>query len=334
MGTMRIPLSNGGSALIDDEDLPLVSGYRWGRQENRSGKSTAFRHVPKSEGLGVRRLYLHRVIDGTPDDVELGFRNGDGLDCRRANLVRNPRFGEGNVNWKGDAALRQSKRYRVVRAMPDLGPCEECGRPAVDRHHKDGNTGNNDFSNIARLCRSCHMRVDGRTEALIRNAQVANAARPPEPCRVCGKPSKPLSKGRCHRCKVYFLRTGRERPDLPDARIPANREPAKAWHCGGDTRGGRQARMWAAEEGSGDVSGVVRPGPQESGAPEACGGIGPVRGEIRFRHKCGPDEPNGCGGVGEAIAAASRRTTGASRGAQLHRALDVLCGRIDLDDSA
>ena len=45
--------------------------------------------------------------------------------------------------------------------MPER--CEICldARP-IDRHHKDGNTQNNDRSNIAFLCRRCHQKADGR----------------------------------------------------------------------------------------------------------------------------------------------------------------------------
>lgn len=47
--------------------------------------------------------------------------------------------------------------------MPEL--CEACEKvPPVDRHHRDGNSQNNDPSNIAFLCRRCHMAADGRLE--------------------------------------------------------------------------------------------------------------------------------------------------------------------------
>jgi hypothetical protein len=43
------------------------------------------------------------------------------------------------------------------------GLCETgCGKPAVDRHHIDGDTSNNARSNILLVCRRCHMHLDGR----------------------------------------------------------------------------------------------------------------------------------------------------------------------------
>jgi hypothetical protein len=40
--------------------------------------------------------------------------------------------------------------------------CDRCGKPGRDRHHRDGNTLNNEPENIECLCRRCHMEIDGR----------------------------------------------------------------------------------------------------------------------------------------------------------------------------
>ena len=53
---------------------------------------------------------------------------------------------------------------RAQRLYPNLATCQECGgRPAVERHHRDGNPLNNAPENLALVCRRCHMRLDGRT---------------------------------------------------------------------------------------------------------------------------------------------------------------------------
>ena len=39
----------------------------------------------------------------------------------------------------------------------------------AERHHIDGNTANNKPGNIAFLCRRCHMREDGRLDAVLAN---------------------------------------------------------------------------------------------------------------------------------------------------------------------
>lgn len=116
--------------------------------------------------------------------------------------------GSEHPGWKGDNATPFAKRLRAQKAFP-LGPCEECGVIATDRHHKDGNTGNNQRSNIAILCRRCHMTIDGRLARLI--AARPDLTRPPKPCVNCERLSKPLRRGRCHACNEYFRRHGHER---------------------------------------------------------------------------------------------------------------------------
>lgn len=118
--------------------------------------------------------------------------------------------GETHYAWKGDAAKRDPKRGRAQR-LYKLGPCEHCGKPARDRHHKDDDTGNNIRSNIEILCRSCHMKVDGRMAALIKR-QTGRPKRDPLPCVNCNKLYRPLRKGECAACAAYFKRTGNRRP--------------------------------------------------------------------------------------------------------------------------
>jgi len=124
-----------------------------------------------------------------------------------------PASGKAHYAWKGDAARTETKRARAQR-MYQLGPCDSCGKPATDRHHRDDDTGNNAPENIGILCRRCHMLEDGRLDAF-KQVAAANAAklraRAPRPCRVCNAPSRVLSKGRCHNCAVYWWRTGEER---------------------------------------------------------------------------------------------------------------------------
>lgn len=107
--------------------------------------------------------------------------------------------GENHVFWKGDAARDETKRNRAQK-MYELGDCERCCAPAADRHHVDGDTGNNVRENIQLLCRRCHMEVDGRLARLVEMARRNSVPKPPKPCGECGKLSKPLSLGLCHTC--------------------------------------------------------------------------------------------------------------------------------------
>lgn len=113
-------------------------------------------------------------------------------------------------NFKGDAATDGAKRMRA-RKLYRLGMCQRCKKTrATDRHHKDGDTGNNTPSNIAKLCRRCHMIEDGRLDGLAAARAKRNLPKKAKPCAICGTPSKPLRKGRCHRCNEYFRRNAVE----------------------------------------------------------------------------------------------------------------------------
>lgn len=114
--------------------------------------------------------------------------------------------------WKGDAARTETKRERAQKAYP-LGACEDCGAPAVDRHHRDADTGNNTPENVGLKCRRCHMAEDGRLDALRERMRRQGAARtkPPRECRICREVKKLASHGRCHACDMFWRRTGRER---------------------------------------------------------------------------------------------------------------------------
>ncbi len=98
--------------------------------------------------------------------------------------------------------------WRARQKYPVIGNCERCvEKPATDRHHKDGNTLNNDRSNVAFLCRKCHMEEDGRMETLNNLPRPKHA---PKPCANCGGLTHALRKRRCHKCNEYFRRNGIE----------------------------------------------------------------------------------------------------------------------------
>jgi hypothetical protein len=81
----QIELSQDQVALVDDEDFPLFSQYRWCYRSERDGKQGyAVRHV-KVDGKD-RLAYLHREIMQPPEGMEVIFLNHDRLDCRRENL--------------------------------------------------------------------------------------------------------------------------------------------------------------------------------------------------------------------------------------------------------
>jgi hypothetical protein len=80
----EIPLTQGKIALVDDEDFPELSKYRWYAHKD-DNTWYAERHSPKIDGES-HKIKMHRVIAGTPKGVDTDHINGDGLDNRRENL--------------------------------------------------------------------------------------------------------------------------------------------------------------------------------------------------------------------------------------------------------
>ncbi len=78
--SVRIPLTRGLEAIVDDADLPLVVGKKW----------CAFKgpYAGRHEGGRKNRtlVYMHRVILGVASGVHIDHVNGQGLDNRRSNL--------------------------------------------------------------------------------------------------------------------------------------------------------------------------------------------------------------------------------------------------------
>jgi hypothetical protein len=130
---------------------------------------------------------------------------------------------------------RCASRCRVAasRLIPVLGACEVCGAPATDRHHRDGHPENNVRSNLAQLCRSCHMTADGRLERLRVMGQ-RDKMQPAKPCVTCWRPAKPLRRGRCPRCRQASRRLGAKLQRLAQR----NNVIVTGW-MHGDLRGGR-----------------------------------------------------------------------------------------------
>jgi hypothetical protein len=130
--------------------------------------------------------------------------------------------GELHYAWRGDDAHPDAKRMRARRKFEIAGrTCEDCGNsPAVDRHHKDGDTGNNDATNIAFLCRRCHMAADGRLDRF-RDARGGRryGPQPAKPCVQCGAEYKPRRRGLCRKCydAVYVPPKCRAKYDAKEA---------------------------------------------------------------------------------------------------------------------
>lgn len=160
----------------------------------------------KDAGLSALRVSYQIAHGVEPPRDKMVVHSCASVTCVRPDhlyLAKGTRMnaGEHNVAWKGDAATTLVKRKRAVRRYP-LGPCqhEGCDAWASDRHHIDGNTGNNDPSNIRLLCRRHHMIEDGRLQKL---AALNPPKKPPQPCVECGRLSRLRTHGLCTRCHSH-----------------------------------------------------------------------------------------------------------------------------------
>ena len=82
--------------------------------------------------------------------------------CAHVQPQLHAKTGPNHAGWLGDSVSTRGGRSRALRRYPSVGPCSRCGAGKAERHHKDENTANNEPSNIAILCRRCHMETDGR----------------------------------------------------------------------------------------------------------------------------------------------------------------------------
>ena len=96
---LEIPLTQGLTALVDDEDGDLVRRYTWHAvTAKRHGLQYARTNVPKSGG-GYTSRYMHAIIFPASLGFVIDHKNGNGLDNRRANM-RHLRRGQNAWNLR------------------------------------------------------------------------------------------------------------------------------------------------------------------------------------------------------------------------------------------
>lgn len=73
-----IPLRNGSYAIVDDGDYAFLMQWKW----RMTTLGYAVRTIPKTSKV----IWMHRVVNKTPDGFETDHINENRLDNRRSNL--------------------------------------------------------------------------------------------------------------------------------------------------------------------------------------------------------------------------------------------------------
>lgn len=84
-GTRLIDCVGGSQAIIDNDDWPRIHGYQW-YIRRRGGVKYAYRK--KISGGKSFMIFMHRQITHCPNDKVVHHINHDGLDNRKANLLK------------------------------------------------------------------------------------------------------------------------------------------------------------------------------------------------------------------------------------------------------
>ena len=104
----KIPLTRGKFAKVDPQDYLWLAQFRWHCKTN---KNTIYAVRTVTEAGKQKRIFMHRLIAGTPGHLVCDHINHNGLDNRSANL-RNCTIRQNNANSR--SAKSSSSKYKGV----------------------------------------------------------------------------------------------------------------------------------------------------------------------------------------------------------------------------
>ena len=114
-----VPLTQGYEAVIDVDDVGLVSGFSWQVLVLKRQTYALRKH---RIGLVYRNVYLHRALMDAPAGMQVDHMDTDGLNNRRGNLRlatrhqngQNSRLSRRNTSgFKGVSWDRQRNKWRA-----------------------------------------------------------------------------------------------------------------------------------------------------------------------------------------------------------------------------
>ena len=118
MTIVKIPLTHGKVTIVDNQDWPLMAGYRWYALRGKTAGSERWYAAACHEG---RTVYMHRVITHAGPGEKVDHKNWDGLDNRRTNLrlctnaqnMANQRTYRGRAGMRGVYPRKERWRARI-----------------------------------------------------------------------------------------------------------------------------------------------------------------------------------------------------------------------------
>ena len=83
----KINLTKGKFAIVDDDDFEYLNQFKWSLCADKYAQAT----------INKKSVYMHRLVNKTPDAVITDHINGNGLDNRKSNL-RNATKSQNAIN--------------------------------------------------------------------------------------------------------------------------------------------------------------------------------------------------------------------------------------------
>jgi len=82
---IKVPLSQGKCALVDGEDADRVLAFKWTYYRNPKSHREYARRNKTKDGR-QSSVWLHRFVLNAPTTTQIDHRDGNGLNCQKANL--------------------------------------------------------------------------------------------------------------------------------------------------------------------------------------------------------------------------------------------------------
>lgn len=85
-GIVHVQLTRGLTAIIDAEDIAIISGRRWFAMPDPTRPGKFYAGSGRIDSGEPKTVMMHRLLLGAPACLQVDHRDNDGLNNRRSNL--------------------------------------------------------------------------------------------------------------------------------------------------------------------------------------------------------------------------------------------------------